>query len=122
MDLENISRNVDLNTTLSQAKKEIPPQVDPMTETERVDMVAGNDADVNEDDLVALGGNNLRMDDGDDEQLKNRVYPSIMGDSDLDIPGADLDDDIEFIGSEDEENNYYSLGGDKSDDLEASSD
>ena len=32
--------------------------------------------------------------------------------SDLDIPGSELDDDLENIGSEDEENNFYSLGGD----------
>lgn len=31
---------------------------------------------------------------------------------DLDIPGAELDDHSEAIGSEDEENNGYSLGGD----------
>ncbi|HTL10714.1 MAG TPA: hypothetical protein VL307_20720 [Chitinophagaceae bacterium] len=36
----------------------------------------------------------------------------------LDIPGAELDDDDEAIGSEDEENNYYSLGGDNHEDLE----
>jgi len=38
--------------------------------------------------------------------------------SDLDIPGSELDDDLEIIGSEDEENNYYSLGGDNHIDLE----
>jgi hypothetical protein len=32
--------------------------------------------------------------------------------SDLDVPGSELDDAQEKIGSEDEENNYYSLGGD----------
>lgn len=37
---------------------------------------------------------------------------------DLDVPGAELDDDMEMIGSEDEENNYYSLGGDEHDDLD----
>lgn len=37
---------------------------------------------------------------------------------DLDIPGAELDDADEVIGEEDEENNYYSLGGDDHDDLE----
>jgi hypothetical protein len=37
---------------------------------------------------------------------------------DLDIPGAELDDDMENIGSEDEENNYYSLGGDDHDNLD----
>ena len=35
--------------------------------------------------------------------------------SDLDVPGSELDDDNENIGSEDEENNYYSLGGDDHD-------
>jgi len=39
-------------------------------------------------------------------------------DLDLDIPGSELDDDMENIGSEDEENNYYSLGGDDHLDLE----
>ncbi len=33
----------------------------------------------------------------------------------LDVPGSELDDDMEDIGEEDEENNYYSLGGDKDD-------
>ena len=36
----------------------------------------------------------------------------------LDVPGAELDDADEKIGEEDEENNYYSLGGDRHDDLE----
>ncbi|MDR3714487.1 MAG: hypothetical protein P4L51_16870 [Puia sp.] len=37
---------------------------------------------------------------------------------DLDVPGSELDDADEEIGEEDEENNYYSLGGDDHDDLE----
>ena len=37
---------------------------------------------------------------------------------DLDIPGTEADDADEAIGEEDEENNYYSLGGDRHDDLE----
>jgi hypothetical protein len=37
---------------------------------------------------------------------------------DLDIPGAELDDQEEIVGSEDEENNYYSLGGDNHNDLD----
>lgn len=36
-------------------------------------------------------------------------------DDGLDVPGADLDDEMEDIGEEDEENNYYSLGGDNND-------
>ncbi len=38
--------------------------------------------------------------------------------SELDVPGSELDDEQERIGSEDEENNYYSVGGDNHDDLE----
>ena len=41
---------------------------------------------------------------------------------DLDVPGSELDDNLEKIGSEDEENNYYSLGGDDHDDLDENSD
>jgi hypothetical protein len=38
--------------------------------------------------------------------------------SDLDVPGSELDDEQEKIGSEDEENNYYSVGGDDHNDLD----
>ena len=39
-------------------------------------------------------------------------------DNGLDVPGSELDNQQEKIGSEDEENNYYSLGGDDHNDLE----
>lgn len=41
----------------------------------------------------------------------------LVGDG-LDVPGSELDDQQENIGSEDEENNYYSIGGDNHIDLE----
>jgi hypothetical protein len=41
---------------------------------------------------------------------------------DLDIPGSELDDDDEAIGSEDEENNLYSIGGDNHNDLDEDKD
>jgi hypothetical protein len=43
-------------------------------------------------------------------------------DKNLDVPGSELDDEQEDIGSEDEENNYYSLGGDNHNDLEEDTD
>jgi len=43
-------------------------------------------------------------------------------DQGLDVPGAELDDENEAIGEEDEENNYYSLGGDNHEDLEENQD
>ncbi|HEX6192164.1 MAG TPA: hypothetical protein VFZ42_07360 [Chitinophagaceae bacterium] len=45
------------------------------------------------------------------------VNGSNLGDE-LDIPGAEIDDADESVGEEDEENNYYSLGGDNHNDLE----
>lgn len=42
------------------------------------------------------------------------LSPDRMGDA-LDVPGSELDNNQENIGSEDEENNYYSLGGDNHD-------
>ena len=39
----------------------------------------------------------------------------------LDVPGSELDDADESIGNEDEENNYYSIGGDEHDDLDENS-
>jgi hypothetical protein len=39
-------------------------------------------------------------------------------DNGLDVPGAELDDADEATGREDEENNFYSLGGDDHNDLD----
>jgi hypothetical protein len=76
-----------------------------------------NESDVTEEDLQALGPKDLSMDMGEDEQLlKNRVWPVDMAGKDLDIPGSELDDENEDIGAEDEENNSYSLGGDRHED------
>jgi len=40
--------------------------------------------------------------------------------AELDVPGAEQDDIAEDVGAEDEENNYYSLGGDNHENLEES--
>lgn len=41
-----------------------------------------------------------------------KEFKEDMSGRDLDVPGSELDDGQEDLGSEDEENNYYSLGGD----------
>ena len=68
--------------------------------------------DINPEDISKKkepnSNNEFRRKDIDDESVEN----------DLDIPGSELDDLQEDIGSEDEENNYYSLGGDDHVDLE----
>ena len=43
--------------------------------------------------------------------VKPKKKPAASLKEELDIPGTELDDANEIIGEEDEENNYYSLGG-----------
>jgi len=50
--------------------------------------------------------------------MNEQDFEADMSGDDLDVPGAELDDQKESIGSEDEENNYYSLGGDNHNNLE----
>ena len=61
---------------------------------------------------------------GNDEltsEIEEGIGKDNLG-SDLDVPGSELDDEQEMIGSEDEENNYYSLGGDDHNDLDEDKD
>jgi len=69
-----------------------------------------------EEDIYSKEKKELFNDDGIDDN-NNKTDQPLTGE-DLDIPGAELDDADEKIGEEDEENNYYSLGGDDHDDLE----
>ena len=62
-------------------------------------------------DLAALDSTNAEI--GTAQNVSNEDL-----NTDLDIPGSDLDDENEAIGEEDEENNYYSLGGDRHEGLE----
>ena len=78
---------------------------------------AKTSSDLTEDDFQALGSDELQT-DGDDEILANRVWPVDFAGDDLDIPGSEADDAQEAVGSEDEENNSYSIGGDRHEDLE----
>lgn len=83
-----------------------------------IDSEAKSNFDVTDDDLEALGPKDLSMDMGDDEQLKHRTRPVDFTGKDLDVPGSELDDEQEAKGSEDEENNGYSLGGDDKNNLD----
>jgi hypothetical protein len=83
------------------------PQNQPAEENnDDLNIRSGTDADVNDDDLAVLNSTN-------DEIGTPQNVSSEDLNTDLDIPGSELDDDNESIGEEDEENNYYSLGGDR---------
>ena len=81
-----------------------------------------NSGKLTKEDQDMLGEDELNSDMGDDAVLKNRVWPIDMSGDDLDIPGAELDDANEIIGEEDEENNNYSIGGDRHEDLDENTD
>lgn len=66
--------------------------------------------DMDVDDLTQKKAPNMPADAMNEKSFKDDV----SGD-DLDVPGAELDDEAEMNGNEDEENNDYSLGGDKHD-------
>ena len=70
---------------------------------------------INPEDLLKLKGDNKNA-------LVNKnnekYFEEDKSGDDLDVPGGELDDEQEDIGSEDEENNYYSLGGDDHNNLD----
>lgn len=53
----------------------------------------------------------------EDDTTKSHKAADLVSD-DVDVANSELDDADEAIGSEDEENNYYSIGGDNHNDLE----
>jgi hypothetical protein len=71
------------------------------------------EADINPEDFSKIKAPNEKPGKRNEKDFKDD-----MSGDDLDIPGSELDDEREDIGSEDEENNYYSLGGDNHNDLE----
>ena len=78
-------------------------------------IVPGTEANVTREDLLILGEQNIDTDDEDTVDYKTRAGDL---DDELDVPGDELDNQNEDIGEEDEENNYYSLGGDSKENLE----
>ncbi|MDE3250002.1 MAG: hypothetical protein KGO82_15165 [Bacteroidota bacterium] len=75
------------------------------TEQELLRKAAGHPANAASEDRDKLA---LDETDDDGELLEEESIPDLGGE-DLDIPGAELDDENEDIGEEDEENNSYSL-------------
>jgi hypothetical protein len=70
-----------------------------------------------DEDIYCKGKEEKEIDPEETTKLKEAI-----SDDELYIPGSELDDEQEEIGSEDEENNYYSLGGENHEDLEENPD
>lgn len=92
----NIEEN-EANETSPDTSAEITPQ-----ERELLDKSGRGESR----DEANLEHASLDDEDADGEELNERI--DVAGD-DLDVPGAENDDDNEAIGEEDEENNSYSI-------------
>jgi hypothetical protein len=71
-----------------------------------------------EKDINPEDTSKIKVSNEDKGTRNEKDFNDDVSGSDLDIPGSELDDKQENIGSEDEENNYYSLGGDDHNDLD----
>jgi hypothetical protein len=69
--------------------------------------------DLNPEDVFKIKAPNDKVGTNNEKDFSDDVSGS-----DLDVPGSASDDAYKKVGNEDEENNYYSLGGDDHNDLE----
>lgn len=75
----------------------------------------------NKEEEVDLNPDDLSKNKDSEEKLgirNEKVFQEDMTGEDLDVPGSEADEAKGNSGKEDEENNYYSLGGDNHKDLE----
>jgi len=56
-----------------------------------------------------------------DMSIQHELWQDMSGEE-LDVPGSELDDEQEINGNEDEENNFYSIGGENHHDLDEGND
>ena len=97
----------------------LPEEPEPTEEDATPEIISGTSADLSSEDLSMLGPRDEDMDLGEDESVRNKDLLRKSRDAEsepepeeeLDVPGAELDDEAENRGSEDEENNEYSVGG-----------
>jgi hypothetical protein len=54
----------------------------------------------------------------EDREDNEKDFEDDLSGGDLDVPGSELDDEQEQVGKEDEENEYFSLGGDDHENLD----
>jgi hypothetical protein len=83
---------------------------------EDIDDLPGYPEYEREEDIYIKGKVEDEIDPENIKEKKATGQSDESFDDDLDIPGSELDDELEEVGNEDEENNYYSLSD--NDDLE----
>lgn len=107
MDVEHLSRQTKPDTKVLNGDFIDETMAGEKELTGRSTDVEPNDSDITSEDLLALG----------ETEQSYGLNIGKEGEQ-LDVPGSEDDDAAEEIGAEDEENNYYSLGGDAHENLD----
>lgn len=100
------------NTTINNPNKVYPANVN-YPPSEDIYAQDKEETEIDPEDISKTKTSN-----SDDGKYNEKTFNQDKSGSDLDIPGSELDDEQEDIGSEDEENNGYSIGSDNHNDLE----
>lgn len=114
---DEVANSARLTSRSLDEKKNMDDQIEPIDDSDdEIKIVSGTEADVTEDDLLILGDRDADQDLGDDEMTRKARVDDLEEEQDLDIPEATMNDE-EALGQDDEENSYYSLGGDRHENL-----
>lgn len=108
---------MDKKTDNQEIPEEKNPSLEPLMYPKEDDVYHKSviESDIDPDNLASL--KSMNESDLIEKDNEGDFSEDKSGD-DLDIPGSELDDKQEEVGSEDEENNYYSIGGDNHNDLD----
>lgn len=118
-DVESLANSKRLSAMAAKQEEPRSEDTERNDEDDDIKIVPGTEADVTEEDLALLGDKDADLDMNDDELIKGKARVDyVENEDDLDVPGADLDDEEEAVGENDEENDYYSLGGDRHENLD----
>ena len=127
------SNSSEVNNSSSRTSKPTSKELDSQTEKAQIEEpypaypVYPSDEDIY--------NNFTKEEDMDPEQPSKLKIPVVKSDmsnqhelwqdmsgEELDVPGSELDDEQEINGNEDEENNFYSIGGENHHDLDEGND
>jgi hypothetical protein len=84
------------------------PEIKPYPAKDDIYNREEEDQDIDPEDPTKYKPTNVKP----DERNEKEFYEDVTAE-DLDVPGNEADEEDQGNGNEDEENNYYSLGGDK---------
>jgi hypothetical protein len=125
IDVENLTRSNTISTIHMKEIEGVPEMEPDFTqvpeqEGDDLEVTAASDSDVTPEDLAMLGEKDQDQDMDEDEELASRGWQPVTG-KDLDVPGT-VTESEDALGQGDEENSYYSLGGDRMENLRENDD